>query len=123
MRMAQWRTGQTVREMAAKWGVCVQRAEEISAMASKRVIAEMEAAGVNGTKVLVTHALEQVIADGIMSRDPKARANVINAGKTLALIAGAMAPVRIKHELEGYERMTEEEREAELKRLVAMVKI
>lgn len=120
MRQAEWRTGVTVRVLAKKWGVTPKHARKISAKASRRVAGELDA---ESAKVFVNHALERVVVDGLKSHDPKDRANVVNAGKALAALVGAQAPVRIKHELEGYERMTEEEREAELKRLVAMVKI
>ncbi len=91
MRRLEWRTGRTGREMARKWGLSLSRVEHLSAEASRRVRAEIaDPAAVHQT---VCTALDRVLRDALADGD---RRNVIRAGMTLARVAGAMVPERMR---------------------------
>lgn len=137
MRSLEFRTGETTRELAAKWRITVQRVWELSSIASKRVRAELT--DPDRIVVKVAAALEKVIDDALRETDEPAliekqgkdgervtypespngaRRVLIEAAKTLCILTGNAAPQ--KHEVKDvgrFERMTADEHRAELARL------
>lgn len=89
MRSWQWVKRKTAQDLAAKWGVGVDWVEDLSAIASKRVRAEVTDPG--EVSMTVGVALSKVLHDAMDEGDKK---SVIDSAKVWAQIVGAMAPQR-----------------------------
>lgn len=114
MRSLDFITGETVRELAAQWGLGEQRIRELSSIASKRVRKELT--DPDRVVVKVATALEKVIDDAIRETDEPAliekqgndgpvtyqespngaRRVLIEAAKTLCVLTGANAPTKVE---------------------------
>ncbi len=106
MRSLKFVRGETTRQLAKEWGLCLQRVQEISAIASKRALAEVrDPARVTVTvsemierTMFAAHDDAERLAEAGL--DPsKARKVVIDAGKTWAMVTGAMAPKKLSVEV------------------------
>lgn len=139
MRTLEFRTGETVRELAAKWRLGAQRVRELSAVASKRVRAELT--DPDRVVVKVTASLEKVIDDALRETNEPAliekagkdgervtyqespngaRRVLIEAAKALCILTGNAAPT--KHEVKDttrFDKMTREEHLEELAKMRA----
>lgn len=101
MRRHKFKRGKTIKALAAEWGISLTYAHEISADASKLVLAEL--GDPDRVKVSVLGTLEDILARArrdSMHADPEVRARAYvattQAAKTLALLAGAGAPTRVE---------------------------
>ena len=93
MRGLKYRKGVTCKALAQEWDLSEQRIWELSAEASKRVRAEVTDPDRVGAKVCTV--LERVLDDAVDDGDRK---SAIDAAKQWAIISGAAAPQRVKHE-------------------------
>lgn len=115
MRRLEFRTGETIKGLALEWGLSEQRMRELSAIASKRVRAELT--DPDRVTVKVSTVLERVIDEAMAeTRDPAliipgedgeerrahkespniARRVVVEAARTLAVLTGANAPAKVQ---------------------------
>lgn len=109
MRELKWRRGKSAPEYAKLWGLSVYRVEELSAEAWKRVVAEVR--DLDRVTATIGTLLEEVAMqayqdsqtvqmlateNGSRQESPNAyRRIVVDAGKTLADVIGAKAPVKV----------------------------
>jgi hypothetical protein len=91
MRRNRFVRGRSVRAYAELWGLSHQRVRELTAIASRRVLADV--ADPEGVTRDVSVALRRTIRKASREGDHKA---VIAASKALAQITGAMAPKLVK---------------------------
>ena len=87
MRAGRWRTGSTVRALAARWGGSVSTAKGWSSTASRLVRAECE--DVDAARVTVAVRLERIVLEG-EDRD------AVNAAATFAKLFGLNAADRLE---------------------------
>lgn len=98
MRTLRFRRGRTAKRLAVEWGLSLSRVQKLTAAASKRVLEEFK--DPERVSVKIGAALERIVDDE-MAKAPKHRQarNVIEAGKVMLELAGAMGARR--HELSG----------------------
>ena len=106
MRALTYRTGITSRELAKEWDLGLDRVEELTAAASKRVRAEIT--DPDRTVAKVCSAFDRVIDDALADGD---RRSVISAGKVWAEVSGASAPAQV-HITGDLSRLTDEQLDA-----------
>jgi hypothetical protein len=90
MRALTYRTGVTSRELAKEWDLGLDRVEELTAAASKRVRAEIT--DPDRTVAKVCTAFDRVLDDALADGD---RRSVLAAGKVWAEVSGASAPAKL----------------------------
>lgn len=121
MRDGSFRHGVTLRELGAKWGLGEVRMHELSALASKKVRAEIVDPDLLAAKGF--SRLEK-IADDAMSEYDKDGNNTGHRKLALAATAellklSGVATVKTKVEVTGFEQLSDEQLEARKRELLA----
>ena len=80
----EWKTGKTVKELAAEWGITAQRARMLSAEASKIVRQELLA----NVSSLIIPSMTDIIEAGRLGAGPGDKMAAVQAARMLADIAG-----------------------------------
>lgn len=80
----EWRTGKTVKALAAEWGITAQRARMLSAEASKIVRQELLA----NVSSLIVPSMTDIIEGGRVGAGPGDKMAAVQAARMLADIAG-----------------------------------
>lgn len=93
MRTAKFRRGRTAKELAKKWELSLDRVHDLTAEASKRVVAEFR--DPERVTIKVASSLERIIDEEMAKPSSRRQSrNIIEAGKVLLLLTGANAPER-----------------------------
>jgi hypothetical protein len=98
----EWRTGKTVKELAAQWGLTPQRCRLLSAEASK-IVRQEHLANVSS---LIVPAMADIIEGGRVGAGPGDKMAAVQAARMLADIAGLTQHEKAPEPVQSEQKLT-----------------